>query len=321
MKKFINLQLFADGGAGAGTGASAGMGSAGSEGSGAATGVQGDSPVSQAGEDLSDVQYGVSINQEVANPNDDVETTNDIKPADRKKAFENMIKKGGEWHEEFNEFSQNMINKRFKETKGLQEQLKSQETIMQTLAAKYGVDASDTAALSKAIEADNSMWEEAAYKEGLSVEQYKQKIALEQENARLKAAQEEAEANAGAEQIYAQWLADRDVVSQKYGIDIDLAVEMENPEFTQLLGSGIPFEAAYKTVHFDEMLGGAMAHTAQSVKTAMVNNMQARNRRPAENGTQSASSKMFKSDPSKLTDADVNEVIKRVARGAEISFG
>ena len=315
--KTINLQLFAEGGAGASTGA----GNAGSEGSGAVTGVSGDSPVSQSGEDLSDVVYGISNNQEVANPND-VNTTNDVKPADRKKTFENMIKKGGEWHEEFNEFSRNMINKRFKETKGLQEQLESQKSIMQTLAAKYGVDASDVEALSKAIETDNSMWEEAAYKEGLTVEAYKQKLALEQENARLKAAQEEAEANAGAEQIYAQWMADKDALVEKYGLtNFDLQAELENPEFTQLLGNGVPFEAAYKTIHFDEMLGGAMAHTAQSVQTAMVNNMQSRSRRPAENGTQSASSKVFRSDPNKLSDADLNEVIRRVARGAEISFG
>jgi hypothetical protein len=53
----------------------------------------------------------------------------------------------------------------------------------------------------------------------------------------------------------------------------------------------------------------------------MVNNIQSRASRPAENGTQSASSKVFKTDPNKLTDRDVDEVIKRVARGAEISFG
>jgi hypothetical protein len=319
MKNRFNLQLFADGGAGASAGAAASAGEGSGEGSGAATGVKGDSPVSQKGEDLSDVIYGVSIKQDVANPND-ANPTESIKPADRKKAFENMIKKGGEWHEEFNEFSQNMINKRFKETKGLQEQLDSQKAIMQTLAAKYGVDATDTKALTKAIEQDNSMWEDAAYKEGLTVEQYRNKVALEQENARLREAEEARKEEAGAQQIYAQWLADADAVKQKYGVEFDMAAEMENPEFTQLLGSGVPFEAAYKTIHFDDMVNGAMAKTAQTVSQAMVNNIQSRSTRPAENGIQSASNKVFKSDPSKLTDADVTEICRRVARGADISF-
>lgn len=321
MKRKINLQLFADGGAGAGASASTGADSTGSEGSGAATGVLGDSPVSQKGEDLSDVVYGVSNNQDVANPTD-VKTTKDITPAERQKAFDEMIKKGGEYAEEFNKRTQSIIDKRFKETKGLQEQLASQQSIMETLAAKYGVDASDLQALTKAIDADNSMWEEAAYKEGLSVEAYKQKLALEQENARLKAAQEEAQAQQGANQIYAQWVQESEDLVAKYGLqNFNFQAEMENPEFTQLLGSGISFESAYKTIHFDEMVNGAMAQTAQSVSKAMVNNIQSRASRPAENGTQSASSKVFKTDPNKLTDRDVDEVIKRVARGAEISFG
>ena len=160
--------------------------------------------------------------------------------------------------------------------------------------------------------------EEAAFKEGLSPEQYRHKLQLEQENARLREAQEEAERQAGAEQIYAQWLNDAEAVKAKYGVDFDMATEMENPQFTQLLGSGIPFEAAYKTVHFDDMLNGAMALTAQNVSKAMVNNIQSRSRRPAENGTQSATNTIVKADPSKFTDADFNEIRRRVAAGEEI---
>ncbi len=285
---------------------------------GAATGVQGDSPVSQKGEDLSKVVYGKSSNQEVANPTNDTKTTDSINPADRQKQFAEMIKKGGEWHEEFNKYSQDMINKRFKETKNLEKTLESHNAILGLLAAKYGVDVSDTKALEKAINDDNSLFEEAAFKEGLSAEQYRQKLQLEQENARLKAAQEEAERNAGAEQIYAKWLSDSEAVKAKYGVDFDLAAEMENPQFTQLLGSGVDFEAAYKTIHFDDMLNGAMALTAQNVSQAMVNNIQSRSRRPAENGTQSASSTIFKADPSKFTNADLDEIARRVAAGEEI---
>ena len=310
MKKFINLQLMADGGAGAAAPGADG---------GAATGVEGDSPVSQRGEDLSQVVYGKS-DQEVANPTNDANTTGSIDPAERMKQFDNMIKKGGEFAEEFNKRTQAIIDKRFKETKSLQETLKSHEAIMGLLAAKYGVDATDSKALEKAINEDASLFEEAAFKEGLSTEQYRHKLQLEQENARLKAAQEEAERHAGAEQIYSKWLSDAEQVRVKYGVDFDLAVEMENPEFTQLLGSGVDFEAAYKTVHFDDMLNGAMALTAQNVSQAISNNIQSRARRPAENGTQSASSTIFKADPSKWTDSDMDEVISRVAGGASITL-
>jgi restriction endonuclease len=71
------------------------------------------------------------------------------------------------------------------------------------------------------------MWEEAAYKEGLTVEQYRNKLALEQENARLKEAEEARAAQEGAEKIYAQWLSDADALKQKYGIDFDFATELD----------------------------------------------------------------------------------------------
>lgn len=318
MKRKINLQLFGEGGAGASTGA----GATGSEGSGAVTGVTGDSPVSQStGEDLSDVVYGVSNNQEVATPNN-VETTEDIDPAERQKMFDEMIKKGGEYADAFNKRTQDIINKRFKETKGLEEQLKSQESIIQTLAAKYGVDAKDIAGINKAIDEDTSMWEDAAFKEGLTVEQYRNKLALEQENARLKAERDEAEAEEGANRIYNQWIIDSESLISKYGLqNFDLREELANPEFEQLLRNGISLEAAYKTIHFDDMVNGAMAYTAQNVSKAMVNNIQARGRRPVENGASSASSKVFKADPNQLSNQDIDEVIKRVARGADISFG
>ena len=164
------------------------------------------------------------------------------------------------------------------------------------------------------------MFEEAAFKEGLTTEQYRNKIRLEQENARLKAAQDELKAHQGAEQIYANWLKEAEAVKAKYG-DFDFAAELENPEFTQLLSNGISFESAFKTIHFDDLMNGAMATTASQVEKALVNNIQSRASRPAENATQSASGKIFKSDPSQLTDAELDECIKRVARGAQISFG
>lgn len=315
-KRITNLQLMSDGGAGAGASA----GDAGASQSGAVTGVEGAPPVAQDGGDLSNVVYGRSLNQEVANPND-VNTTNDVNPADKQKAFDELIKKGGEFADEFGKRTQDIINKRFKEVKGLEETLKSHESILGLLAAKYGVDPTNSAAIEKAIKEDDSLFEQAAFQEGLTPEQYRHKLELEQENARLKAAQDELELQRGSQEIYAGWLQEADELVAKYGLtDFDFATEVENPQITQLLASGVPFEAAYKTVHFDDMLGGAMAYTAQNVSQAMVNNIQARNRRPAENGTMSASNTIFKTDPRKFTPMDLDEIKRRVAAGEEIAL-
>lgn len=300
----MNLQLFAEGGA-----------SAGATGEGASTGVNGDSPVSQ-GDDLSKVVYGKS-NQAVAEPAADDVSAHE----DKTKAFDELIKKGGQYAEEFNKRTQSIIDKRFKDVKNMQSTLDSHSEIMDTLAAKYGVDASDIKALKKAIDNDTSMYEEAAFKEGLSVDQYKEKLALQKENARLKAAEEEAVRNQHAQDIYAKWLSDADEMVAKYNIqNFDLAKEMENEDFTRLLGNGTSFEAAYKAIHFDEMLGGAMAQTAANVERDLANRVASRHSRPSENSIESSNATVFKSDVNKFTDADIDEIIRRVRRGEQISL-
>lgn len=321
MKHKFNLQLLADGGASTSTGGSEAAG----ESSGAVTGGMRDVPGSQGENDLSNLEFGVSINsQEVANPEAGRDNTTKTQPseAELQKTFDEMIKKGGKWHDQFDKRTQDIIDKRFHETKMLEKTLDSHSEILGLLAAKYGVDAKDSEGILKALSDDTSLFEEAAFKEGLSPEQYRNKIKLEQENARLRQAQEELKAHQGAEQIYAGWLNEAEALKAKYGLEnFDFATEMENPDFTQLLSNGISFEAAYKTIHFDDMVNGAMAATASQVEKALVNNIQARSSRPAENATQSASGKIFKTDPSSLTDAELDECIRRVAGGAQISFG
>lgn len=317
MKKIIDLQFFADGGAD-GAGAASGDANASGE---TATGVKGDSPVSQGKEDLSKVIYGVSTkNESVADSNEGANAT--APEVDKSKAFENMIKKGGEYAEEFNKRTQDIINKRFKETKSLQEQLKSHNDILETLALKYGTKADDIEGIRKAIEADESLYEEAAFKEGLSVQQYRDKLALEKENQRLREAEEHRAQVENSNRIYAQWIEDGNAFAQRYGItNFDLAVECENPEFTRLLSDGIGVESAYKVIHMDDMIGGAMAKTAEQVSQNMARNISRRASRPSENGLVSSNTSTMKTDVNKLTNSDIDEIMKRVRAGETISFG
>jgi transposase len=68
------------------------------------------------------------------------------------------------------------------------------------------------------------------------------------------------------------------------------------------------------------MVGGAMAKTASAVKQSTVNSIASRQNRISENGVSAQTTKVFKSDPSKLTNEDLIEIRKRVARGEKISF-
>lgn len=318
MKKLLfNLQLFGEGGDGGATAGSAS--SIGSEVGGTESGSDIEKVAASHGQnDLSDVIYGIQTKDAQADVSEDDKTTKSSKS--KSQSFEDLIK--GEYKEEFTKRTQNIIDKRFKASKQMEAQLKSHDAILNMLAEKYGTKAGDIEGLTKAIESDESFFEEEALKQGLSVEQYKELKALQRENENFRRAQEEAERAAKTDQIYSGWLQQAEELKAKYGLaDFDLATEVENPEFVALLQNpNITLEGAYKAIHFDDMVGGAMAHTAKSVTEKMANSIAQRNSRVSENGISNSQSNNFKTDVNQLTDADLIEIRKRVMRGANISF-
>lgn len=317
MKKFVfNLQLFGEGG-----GASAGStgGAEGSTTDGNVAVQEEATKKNRKTNPLENVVYGKST-EEVVQPTG-TEEENAEPQEDMHLKFENMIKKGGEFHEEYAERTQKMINERFKETASLKEQLASHDSILSMLSDKYGVDATDINALTEAIEKDKSFYEEEAFEKGLSVEQLMENKRLQRENDAFRKAQEEAEARQNSEKIYKEWLDQADALVSKYNIqNFDFAEEVQNPQFLQLLQNGVDLEGAYKAVHFDEMMGGAMFTTAHEVKKDLAKSAAVRNSRPSENGVNPQSSKVFKTDVKSLSKEDRAEIARRSRRGETITF-
>lgn len=304
MLRKIYLQLFADG---------AGAAPA-SEGSGTATeaSVNG-APLAAQKEDLSKVIYGK------ADPKQGIQEESTSLPEDKAKKFEQMIKKDGEFHEEFTKRTQDIINKRFKESKQMEDTLKSHQGIFDILAEKYKVDASDPEAIINALNADDSLWEQEAYEMGIPVETYKRMKQLERENANLLEARRQREEQAMVNDSFARWARESEEFKSRYGIDFDFETECQNPDFVRMLGNGISVESAYKALHIDEMLNGAMAVTAKNVEAAVVNSITARAGRPSENGFESSNnSTIFKNNVSEFTNEDMDEIIRRAERGERV---
>ncbi len=305
MKNLIFLQLFAEG--------SAGAGATGSESSGAEGAEKG---LAHPGrEDLSNVVYGKA--GDAADPKTG-KTAEAETPEQRSARFQELIK--GEFKEEYSKNVQAIIDDRFKKNKVTEEKLSKTEPILQVLADKYGASADDIDGLLKAVEEDDSYFQQAAIDKGLTVKQYKEIRALERQNEELKRQQEEKAAEEGRERIYSEWISQSQAFSEKYGIDLDLGAEIENPEFAKLLGAGIDVEGAYKAIHFDDMMGGAMAHTAEKVKEGIVNSINGKAARPSEGATEVNNGVTFKTDVNKLTKADRQEIIRRAAAGEIIRF-
>ena len=308
MKEFKhNLQFFAEGGDGAGAGA---------EGSNLGVSVGAENGLAnQTKGDLSNVIYGKASMTQEQTTGEEAKTPTKTKA----QAFEDLIK--GEYKDEFAKRTQGIIDERFKKTKGIESELNDFKAIGQRLSEKYGVDANDKKALLAAIDNDESFYEREALEKGLTVSQLKEIKAIERENAQLKEAQEKAAAKEHSEKIYSDWLHQGEELKQKYGLqDFDLAKEAENPDFCRMLEMGISLESAYKAIHIDDMIGGAMAATAQNVRKSIVDNVANRSGRPSENAASSPNSQIFKTDVNSLTKADREEIERRVMRGEEITF-
>ncbi len=232
-------------------------------------------------------------------------------PEERRKAYDEYIQ--GEGKEFYTEDTQKMINRRFRETKGLQEENEAIKNAVAPLMRKYGIE--NVADLEKAILNDDDIWLKRAENEGLTVEQVKERDKLVAENTMFRREQEIQKQKEYADKQYASWM-DEAVDVQKIYSDFDLRSELRNDKFRNLLAQGFPMMDAYEVIH----LADIKSRTEKEVSKAVSENIKSRGNRPTENGVSNSAGVIVKSDPSQLSDAEMDEVIKRVRAGEKISF-
>lgn len=284
----LDLQLFAEGGSG--------DGGTGSEG---ATGETGTAAVSQTS--ITDADGNTATN------------------IDRKAEFEKLIK--GEYKDLYDERMQDTVQKRLKGQKEIVDKYNALSPMFEILSKKYGVDASDPEAIMKAIEEDDSYYEEEALEKGISVEELKRIRKIERENAELKKLQNEQNAKEAAEKRVAEWMEESKQVKAIYP-QFDLRGEMQNPKFLDLLRvPGVDVRTAYELTHKDEIIAGAMQFTAKAVEKKIADKIAANGARPTENGLNSQSASLTKSNVSQLSKSDILDIQRKILRGEKISLG
>lgn len=303
--RHINLQLFADGGAGDG-----GTGDGGQ--SGVQTGVS--LPASKGDKNpLSGVRYGI---QDDAGAQD--AGVQQVQTEDRAAAFEKLIK--GEYKDLYDARVQDTIQKRLRSTKEIVDRYNAVTPTLDILSKKYGVDyTKDIEAFNRAIEDDPSYFEDEALEKGLTVEQLKSIRKMESENAELKRQMQERQQREYADRRYSQWMNESEQLKTVYP-SFDLETELHNPRFLDLINNHVDVRTAYEVLHKDEIIPAAMQFTAQQVEKKLTNKIRSQGARPAENGLNLQSASVVKSDVSQLSREDRAEIIRRVARGEKIRF-
>ena len=299
----LNLQLFAEG-AGAGDGGTA-------EGQGVTGAAALPQTKGEKNNPLAGVKYGI---QEESAPAAEVQS---VAQPDRNAEFEKLIK--GEYKDLYDARVQDTIQKRLKGQKDIVDKFNALNPTLELMASKYGVDAGDIEALNKAIQEDDSYYEQEALEKGMTVQQLKEIRRMERENADLKAQMEEAQRQENGKKLYAAWMQQADETKKVYP-SFNLEAEMADQKFLDLLRSNIDVRTAYEVLHKDDIIRGAMQFTAQTVEGKIAKKIASNGARPSENGMSSQSAAVVKSDVSQLSKADRAEIIRRVQRGEKIRF-
>lgn len=242
---------------------------------------------------------------------------------EQEETFDSLIK--GRYKAEYSQHVQDAINKRFKNQRDNQELMDKMNPVLTMMAQRYGIapDAAgnvDMDVLRQALMDDNSMYEEEAFKRGMSVEDLKHMKQLEMDNAQLMRQHEQSLREEQARKAWDELKEQGEQLKQIYP-RFDIGIEMQNPEFGRLIAVNVPLRTAYEIVHHDEIMEGGMQYAVQQTKENISKSIQSGSRRPAENGTRNVSPADTGSlDPSKLTAKDFARIKQAAQRGERITF-
>ena len=213
----------------------------------------------------------------------------------------------GEFKDLAHEHTQKIIDRRFKETKTLQEKDQKWQAVGDKLAARFGMDMADPDALLKAIEGDTKVYQDQADKHGMSNEDYaKYSEALQYRARQQQLATEQQRAQENAAWIQ-QKEAEAQTLAQKYP-GFDLTVELGNEHFRRMIQMDMPMEMAYTAVHHNELMQGGMQLAAQQTQKQVTDTIQARGMRPKEGAAKGLTAR-------DLTPKELNDYNARLMAG------
>lgn len=269
-------------------------------------------------QDTKTVQYGKSTGEGQANSQVGTDTGNETN--DLSAEWEALTGKGGKFHDMLGQVKSQTIQERFKNQADLQGQIDQISEGLTPMFMNYGLQLGDFEGLQTAIANDDDLYKAGAERAGLDVEQYKQNLKLQADSERLHQIEESYRQEQERQAKFETWEADAAELQQAFPA-FDLGLEIQtNPQFAQLLNNGVDVKTAFHVAHYEELNNGMNAYAQRTATQQVVNNIAQRASRPMEGALNHAPAIQRKSDPSSLSNDDIDEINRRVMNGETISF-
>ena len=213
-----------------------------------------------------------------------------------------------------------ILNDRFKKSKETEKQLKAFSTVGQRLSEKYGVDGNNPEEILKALDEDDSFYEEEAMEKGMPVDELKKSKALLRENNALKEEMAERNRQETIDKQVSEWMRQAQE-AQKIYPQLNFESELKNERFRSLLQTpGITVRDVYEIVHRDEIMPAYTQFVEQKAQKAVADSVRANGQRPKENALNNSAPAKTKSDPSTWSKEELEDVSRRVQRGEKIKL-
>jgi hypothetical protein len=238
--------------------------------------------------------------------------------ANPQQEFAELIGKGGKYHDAYGQAVSQAINQRFRNQSDLQAKIDSYDDIMSPLFERYGLAQGDVEGLRNSLQGDESLFVQAAEEEGLSVEQYREQLRLKADAERGRQLLAEYKNQQERNAKFADWERQADELRQAFP-NFDLGQELKSEQFGRMLDSGISVQDAFVAMHAEDILSGINEETTRSTKQNVLDNIRSRQARPQENASRSNPATVRTFDPSAITDADMDDIIKKALDGSSFN--
>jgi hypothetical protein len=225
--------------------------------------------------------------------------------------FDELVK--GKYRADYEARVQEFVTRRLRNANA---ELDGMRPIMAILQQRYGVEDGKgaAAAVLEGLRNDETYWQAAADKAGMTAEQMRQMAMAEAHSRELQARLDAFQTEAAKQEAFRQLAAQVEQVKAQYP-DFDVNAELAaNPRFGAMVRNGIDMLTAYQVCHQQEFLAAAQRQAEDKI----AGTVRANQARPAENGTGGSQPVKLNSDPSKWTMEQFRDVYKRVGRGERI---